>query len=318
MTARTLTETATAPRTDWHGALLYRTDEEYLDGLLPFLYEGVARDEPTFVAAPGPRVDLLRSAMDGRRDQVRFADMTQLGRNPGRIIPAIRRFLDAHGGRPARFVGEPIWVGRSAAETAEATRHEALINLAFAEATAQVLCPYDVVGLEPSVLDDAHRTHPYLIEGDSARCSTRFTDPVTFCAAAAWLLPPPPPDAVVRAFGAGDLVSTRRFVRRQAEAAGLPDDRADDVELAANELVTNTLVHGAGSGQLRLWREGRSLVFEVTERGRILDPLAGRHVPSDTTPGGRGLLVTHHVCDLVELRSDGNGTTIRVRIDRSA
>ncbi len=58
--------------------------------------------------------------------------MAELGRNPARIIPEVQAFTDKHPGQRVRFVGEPIWPGRSAAEICEATRHEALLNLAFA------------------------------------------------------------------------------------------------------------------------------------------------------------------------------------------
>jgi anti-sigma regulatory factor (Ser/Thr protein kinase) len=314
-TAPRLTGTTPNDATDWHLALLYRDDQEYLDGVLPYLLDGLACDEPTFVAAPGGRNDLLRASLDGTADRVRFADMTQLGRNPGRIIPAIRRFVDSHAGRRVRFVGEPIWAGRTAAETVEATRHEALINLAFAGSPAMVLCPYDVRRLDPAVIDDAHRTHSHILQHDGTRPTGLYTDPAAFCAAGAWPLPPPPPDAEVIQFGVDDLVSVRGVVRRMATAAGLPEDRVDDLELAVNEVATNTLVHGAGTGQLRLWREPRSLISELTERGRIDDPLAGRHLPPSAARGGRGLFLTNHLCDLVELRSDENGTTFRLHIE---
>jgi hypothetical protein len=89
--------------------------------------EGLAAAEPVLVAVPGRRLDLVRAAPGPAAEAVSFADMVGLGRNPARIIPAIRRFTDSRRPRRTRFVGEPVWAGRSAAETAEATRHEALI-----------------------------------------------------------------------------------------------------------------------------------------------------------------------------------------------
>ena len=96
---------------------------------------------------------------------VRLVDMTELGRNPSRIIPAIRDWLDGHGPQPARFVGEPVWPGRSAAEAAESVRHEALLNLAFADTPAfRLVCPYDTGALDAGVIEHARTTHPAVVE----------------------------------------------------------------------------------------------------------------------------------------------------------
>jgi len=54
---------------------------------------------------------LLREVLGDGAERVRFEDMHRLGRNPARIIPAWREFLDesAPEGRPVRGIGEPIW-----------------------------------------------------------------------------------------------------------------------------------------------------------------------------------------------------------------
>lgn len=89
------------------------------------------RREPVLVAVPAANAELLRTALAGAAG-VRFVDMTEAGRNPARIILLLRRFTDSHADRAVRFVGEPVWVDRSPAEVEECTRHEALLNEAFA------------------------------------------------------------------------------------------------------------------------------------------------------------------------------------------
>lgn len=308
------TDTTEDRSTLWHATLLYEGAADYVEGVVSFLNGGLAADEPMLVAVPGPHVDLIRAALGGSADRITFEDMTQLGRNPGRIIPAIRRFVDAHVGRRVWFVGEPIWPGRSDAEVAEATKHEALINLAFADSTACVLCPYDVRGLELTVIADSHCTHPDVISHGAERPSTQYTDPAMLCDAAAWRLPAAPADAQTIEVGVGRLAVVRRFVGDHASAWGLADHRVDDLVAAVNEVATNTLVHGPGVGQLRVWREPTSVVCEVCEQGRIVDPLAGRRLPSVGMRGGRGLLVANHLCDLVEMRTDDGHLTIRLRV----
>jgi MEDS: MEthanogen/methylotroph, DcmR Sensory domain len=86
-----------------HEALLYDGEAGFLTGTLPFIREGVATGEPVLVVVSAARVGLLRSALGGDADRVAFADMTDVGANPARIIPAWRDFVAAtnslrHGG----------------------------------------------------------------------------------------------------------------------------------------------------------------------------------------------------------------------------
>jgi hypothetical protein len=104
-----------------HLAVFYETGQDYLDQVGEFVRGGLAAREPVLVAVPGARLHMLRPVLDGVADAVTFTDMHDLGRNPARIIPAIRRFTDAHPGR-TRFVGEPIWAGRTTAESWRLTR----------------------------------------------------------------------------------------------------------------------------------------------------------------------------------------------------
>ena len=150
-----------------HDALFYQGRDEYAREVCSFVRQGVSAGEPVLVAVPGRRLDLVRCALGEAGQAVSFADMAVLGRNPARIIPAIRRFADSRRPHRTRFVGEPVWAGRSPAETAEATRHEALINEALAAVPASALCPYDASALTTNV----HRVgHAALGFGRPQRC----------------------------------------------------------------------------------------------------------------------------------------------------
>src|SRR4051794_6898829 len=97
-----------------HPALFYRGEEEYLDGTVSFVRDGLKAGEPVAVAVPGPNLAILRAALGEDAADVRFLDMTEAGRNPGRIIPKVLRgFADAHRHVRVRIIGEPIWSGRS-------------------------------------------------------------------------------------------------------------------------------------------------------------------------------------------------------------
>ena len=147
-----------------HQALLYREPREYAATVSAFLNTGLADGERAFAIVPADRHDLLRAALGRAGADVEFADMTSLGGNPARIIPAIEEFA-SDGDRPARVVAEAAWPGRSAAELAEVARHEALVNLALAGTATHVLCPYDAAHLPSGVLADARGTHPQVSDG---------------------------------------------------------------------------------------------------------------------------------------------------------
>jgi anti-sigma regulatory factor (Ser/Thr protein kinase) len=295
-----------------HPALFYRGDEEYLAGLVPFVREGLERDEPVAVAVPGAKLRLLREALHGAADLVHMLDMVEAGRNPGRIIPGVlRAFADKHRDTHVRIIGEPIWPGRSATEYPACVQHEALINAAFTGREVTILCPYDRDGLDEVALADARATHPVLWEAGESSTSDayapdlvvdRYNQPLAGPADAAELVV----DAVHL------LHRTRRFVVDHALRAGLSLDRARDVELIATELVTNSLVHTPGRrGELRLWRDGAHLVCEVRDNGHLADPLAGRLPRPLKLAGGRGLLMVNHLADLVRIHTTPDGTTIQ-------
>ena len=147
-----------------HVGIYYASDDEYVAALAGFADEGLRLGQPVMIAVPGDRQAGLRERLAALAERVNWFDMASLGRNPARIIPAIRVFTDRAGGRPARMVGEPIWGGRSEAELAEATHHEALINLAFANTPISILCPYDL-RLDRRTLADSYCTHPLLMQG---------------------------------------------------------------------------------------------------------------------------------------------------------
>jgi anti-sigma regulatory factor (Ser/Thr protein kinase) len=291
---------------------MYSDDEDFLARVGAFLEAGLDAGEPVMAAVPAPRCELLR---DRFGEAVRLVDMAELGRNPSRIIPAVRDWLDGHGQISARYVGEPIWPGRSAAEAAEGLRHEALLNLAFAGDTVSILCPYDTTNLDPGVVDDAGLTHPQLMCNGHTAESASYADPETVYTATDRALSAPV-EPVSRMRITRDMTALREFV--SARVDGLDRGRRFDLLLAVNEAAANTFVHGDGHGELRVWRDNGELVCELSDGGAsIADPLAGRRRPDPRTSTGRGLWMINQVCDLVELRPGPGGTTVRLHMSLS-
>ncbi|MFD8150712.1 anti-sigma factor RsbA family regulatory protein [Streptomyces sp. NPDC059720] len=294
-----------------HPAVFYGTEQEYLKSVGEFVRGEAARGRPLLVAVPDPRLGLLRDAL-GDLDAT-WVDMCRAGRNPGRILSMLQEFADRHTERRPSIVGEPIWVGRTPEEAREATRHEALINLAFASRQATILCPYDT-RLPGWILDEAHRTHPVLGAAEDCRPSPHYTDPRAVdrdCDAPL----PEPADPVVLHFEEQDLGEVRDAAAAWAENAGMTARRRTDWLLAVNEATGNSVRHGGGRGTLRLWRAGDTLIAETRDRGRITDPLVGRRRPDPLSPaGGRGVWMMHQLCDLVEIRTPASGLVVRLHL----
>src|SRR5688572_4997019 len=92
-----------------HEAFLWRDPADFTATLVSFIEEGLAGGEPVIVALTPQHTQWLHDALSGpAADRVEFVDMTRLGGNPARIIPAWRRFVAAHSEplQPARGIGE--------------------------------------------------------------------------------------------------------------------------------------------------------------------------------------------------------------------
>jgi len=296
-----------------HPALFYSDEDSYIDGTVPFVVEGLANAEPVAIAVPGHNLALLKEALSGFAHLVTFIDMADTGRNPGRIIPGVlSAFADAQPpGTRVRIVGEPIWAGRSATEYPACVQHEALINAAFQGRTVTILCPYDIQRLDPQVVADAYGTHPVIVDAGSGR--ERESPPYDYEAVhARYNEPlPPAPEVPAHTFVSDVLGEVRHLATDAAARFGLVSPRLDDLALAVAELTTNSVVHGGGTGTVRVWAEDGYVVCEVHDQGRLTDLLAGRRPASRDQRGGRGLLIVNLVADLVRVHTNPAGTTVR-------
>jgi hypothetical protein len=322
-----------------HEALFYSNEREYWEGLDRFLAPALSSGEPVALALPAGRLEPAREWLGNLPDR-ELLDMSELGRNPGRILSAIDRLQYKHRGRTLHYVGEPIWPGRSPEEIREAVRHEALINVALHGTRTRVLCPYDARGLEDWVLESAARTHPTLVEQGAAYASETYSEAVP--REAELPLDAPPAGAVSNPIGE-DLGATRGAVRGYGETRDLRGQLLDDLELVAHELASNAMRHGGPPRKLALWQVPRpaqvprtarlswkrrstgkgqaageaqvpgEVVCQVENSGAIADPLAGRRAPERQQDQGVGLWIVHQLCDLVEVRN-GARTTVRAHL----
>lgn len=294
-----------------HQALIYEDAEEYLAGTVPYLQAGLDAGQRILVAVGPTQTDLLRREFDATAPAIEFADMREVGRNPASIIPLWREFVD-EGEAPVRGIGEPVWAARTVAALEECRLQESLLNFAFDDGPAwDLLCPYDAATLGDEILDLVGHSHPCVCRHGRSEPSPSFVrEPDWFGGA----LTPPKSTPTTFSFGIGGLGEVRRRVTAAAERAGLGPRETADLVIATSELAANSVMHGGGVGTLRLWQEDERLMAEVEDRGCIEEPLVGRLRPPVEQEGGRGLWLANQLCDLVQIRSGGGGTVVRLHV----
>jgi len=295
-----------------HEAFLWHDASDFTAGIVPFIRDGLEAGEPVMVAVSALHTKWLRDALDGQAE-VEFVDIDELGRNPAQIIPIWQQFLDTRSGpfRPVRGIGEPIWPGRRPEELVECQLHEAMLNIAIDPDTPfWLICSYDAVTLSPAVLEEAHRSHPAIVDAGSYQGSAHYTGRAhvdEMFAADLSELVGRPIATVVTAHNVSRLYT---YIKLELYVAGLPAGAAGDLAAATQQLALNSLQRGAAEVTVQLWSQPHALICEVVDDTVIDDVLLGRRVPVEDEHDG--LWHANQVCDLVQMRSSSAGTTVRV------
>ena len=300
-----------------HEALLYSNLSEFIAGTVPFIRDGLAAGEPVLVVETPEKTRIIREALGQDADRIQFGNMTEVGANPARIIPAWTDFVNRHAasGNSLRGIGEPIWSARPADELAECQLHESLLNVAFGNGRPWfLLCPYSTAELNPAVIEEARRSHEFVAEGGVSRKSQGFRGIEASGAPFYAPLSAPAPAIGEIAIKSGNLRSARSLVAYQALAVGLSEKRASHLVTAVNEVATNSILHGGGTGKIRMWREANKLICEIADNGKFDRPLADRERPGSNPSSPRGLWLSNQLCDLVQIRTFPEGTIVRLHM----
>src|ERR1700757_4338595 len=100
-----------------HSALLYHSQQEYLDFVVRFVGDGLARDEAVLIAVPDGELDLLAHALEGAGDgfssKLRKTAIAEAARTPSRFMAMAGSFADDHADRRVRIVSQLVWPGRT-------------------------------------------------------------------------------------------------------------------------------------------------------------------------------------------------------------
>jgi anti-sigma regulatory factor (Ser/Thr protein kinase) len=307
-----------------HESVLYGSDAELLDCVLPFLTGGLAAGEPTFVAFGPEHTALIRLALPDRR--LRYLDGDDRYTRPASAIAAYRTMLGeltnpagpAGGARQVRIVGElppavmagawPWWA-----------RYEAAVNLAYDAFPLWSVCTYDRHATPATVLADVARTHPLrMLPGDRHEPNTAYQQPAEFIAGYG-AGEPDPLEAAAPLIDLTDPapVEARHAIQDADRRGVLPTvTELSTVVIAVHEAVTNAFRHGKPPVRLRLWAAPDRVLAAITDLGDgPADPFAGLWPDPDRTDGGMGLWIIHELCDHVSVDTTSS-CTVRLTFGR--
>ncbi|WP_159081566.1 sensor histidine kinase [Nocardioides sediminis] len=296
-----------------HSTLFYDGAEQYAAEAGDFLRDGLGRGHRGLVMAPPRRVDQLRSALGGDADEVTFVEDTVAYAPQWNVYRVLLDFAAAAPGVRSCVVAEQTLAGRVPAEVVDYRRLEAAVNVVFASADVDLLCPYDAGSLPPHLLDIGRRTHAAVRADGDRSPNARYDDPFDVLAGLAAVRHPPERATTIDCSSPVDVAEARRLVRARGADAGLAPDVVADLALAVTEVLTNALLHGDSFALLHVYDEGATWVCHVHDGGRApLDPVAGLLPPAQPSDHGYGLWLARQLCAAVDVGHDRSGTHVRL------
>jgi anti-sigma regulatory factor (Ser/Thr protein kinase) len=301
-----------------HPALLHADLDTFLSYLIPFIRASMEKREPAFVAVEASSLAALREAVGAEAPGVTWADTREWHPNSSSRLRAFYEYVTEHladGATRIRLVGEPVWHEGRPDLIREWTRYESVLNTVLAPFPVSLVCTYDTSRLDPAIVANARRTHPVVSDGKDAP-SPDFLDPAELLRT--WNPEPPPPPAWAPSLDRpADLSTARRFLREEAMRAGVTFERAMDMAMAANEILTNALRYGRGAVALWGWPEDERFLCQIQDEGPgIADPMAGYLPPAEAMDAGRGLWLARQLVDLLQIVPNSTGTTVRLQVER--
>jgi hypothetical protein len=284
-----------------HSLLVYDDDARMVGKLAPFLASGLAEGEPAVVVLDGPKWERLAGAVGSDADKVLHMEPDSVYTRPEATLAGydgtLRRLV-RDGARAVRVFGELPRCETDAQRNVWLT-YEAILNRAFAHHPVWIMCGYDAREVSEPLLDGAFDTHPEVLTDEWAQSphyhqpeevvSSRTPTPAPLSG-----LHPLPLDGGPRGF--------RENLHAELAAAAVSEEEAENMLIAADEVLANAQRHGGGTLSAQVGRVGDRFVCEVSDDGPgIDDPLAGFLPPRPGHSDGAGLWVARQLTRQLEL-----------------
>ena len=115
-------------------------------------------------------------------------------------------------------------------------------------------------------------------------------------------------------FDRSTLGKLRKSVAACAASAGFSWPRAADITFAVHELAANVVVHGRGTGRVRVQVTGRELVFQVAGNLRHGGDSAGAEASPWPIQPGHGLWLVRQLADRLSVEAGPAGSQSLVTV----
>jgi anti-sigma regulatory factor (Ser/Thr protein kinase) len=294
-----------------HEALVIDDDESFVARVAPFLRAGL--DEgPTIAVLNRRHWALLREELGGDAERVSYTDCDDFYIRPIDALAAYDatlREVAAAGSKSVRVTGE-IPLGSTRSDWNDWISYEAILNRAFADRPAHVLCVYDTNTLPDTVVETVWLTHPHVVTGGDD-VGPDYREPHEIVSA---LTPVPVPDLQLHSLPVTrSAIEFREVLSAELRGADAPEAKVVDMLVAANEIFDNALRHGNGPTALRAGLVDGWFACEIEDRGPGLDdPLAGYVPPKPGEAGRAGLWIARRLVSRLELIPAKPGLTARL------
>jgi len=296
-----------------HISTFYNGAQQYAAEVGGFLREGLECGHRGLVMAPTQRVDQLRAALGRDADDVTFVEDSIAYAPQWNVYRVLQDFAATSPHVRSRVVAEQVLTRRTPAELVDYRRLEAAINVVFAEADVDLLCPYDAGSLAPHLLEIGVHTHGVVRADGGLTPNGRFDDPFDMLAGLATVVPPPAHAMTIDCSSPADVADARRLVHARGAEVGIASSVVDDMALAVTEVLTNALLHGEPPVFLHVYEDGATWVCHVMDTGRgLLDPFVGLLPPSEPSDHGYGLWLARQLCAAVDVGTNRSGTHVRL------
>jgi anti-sigma regulatory factor (Ser/Thr protein kinase) len=296
-----------------HVALLYGEATAAVEQIAALVERDRVQDTSVLVCLSGPMTDELQRRV-GTHAAVTFLAAEQRYSRPVEAMNLLWRFTQdalARGATRVHSIGEIAFDGSSA--DGDWHWYERAVNEVFAEVPMRATCLVDVQRVPPSAIGCLHATHRDVV-GDPVALGALPGLPE--CHATSLLprsvpVPERPADLVLPAVERP--ATARRAVR--AFIGGGHAALSSRAELVVSELVTNAVLHGGGSADVRCWSDAEGLTLQVTDDGSGIADLMAPLRPPSLPDRGAGLWTANLESERLHIgHRDPHGTVVTVRI----
>jgi anti-sigma regulatory factor (Ser/Thr protein kinase) len=295
-----------------HSLFFYEDDDRMVKKMAPFLRSGLADGERVVAVLDRRKWGRLSRALGPDAEDTLYIERDGFYTRPEAALAAydatIRRFV-RDGATAIRVFGELPHCETDTQWNLWLT-YEAILNRAFDHHPVWVMCGYDAREVPRPLLDGAFETHPEVLTDDWSR-SAHYHPPEDVVS---FRTPSPIPLDGLHALPLErEPKDFREALSAELDAVSVPDVQAENMLIAADEVLANALHHGGEKLSVQVGRVGGRFVCEISDDGPgIKDPLAGFLPPRPGHTDGAGLWVARQLTRRLELVPSQRGATVRL------